>query len=196
MALRQKKAHINQKFINAARFAYLVKGGFVRLLPPELDPGSAFRAKAKRRPDWGALRAEKRRGPKPYPRLVLQCQNPQCKKRPATFKGKTMEQALIRSWEVGWYYKLERRGEEDEYELCFCPKCKPGVQDGKFRKGMVLHNRKDGELYEVVQYLGKGQHPVNIGYWPELWCKDSSGGLKVFIFWNGKIQDGLVEHGS
>ena len=182
---------ITQALVSGATLPFLLKGGYVRQLEPQMSWDTLARHKAKQSPDWGALKKEELIGRKPYPRLVLACMNPECKKMPATFKGKTEEQALIRAWTIGWYYKME-----DGAEVCFCPKCKPGVKSDSYKRGAVMHNRADGELYKVLHYVGKGEHILNLGCWPELWCRDKSGSEKVFIFWEGKCPSGLVERGK
>ena len=186
MTIRHKSRFINQTLIKEATLPYLLKGGFIRALPSEKDPTTAWGLRAKRKTDWGLVRPEKRSGRKPYPRLELRCINPECRKQAATFKGKTHEQALIRAWEVGWYYRLE-----DGLELCYCPKCKPGVENGEYKKGSRVHSRVDGETYKVLRWVPKGEHPLNYGYWPELWCLNKSKDERVFIFWKGEPPVGL-----
>ena len=177
-------------FIRGAVDAYILKGGFVRHLYPERTEDWIREGKASTRPDWGILRPEKRPGPKPFPRLVLQCAA--CK-RSLVFKGKTHEHAVENAWRGGWQYSKEGTGEED---VCLCPKCKPGKANGVYKTGSKVHNRADGGIYKIDSYKPKGGHTINFGKWPELWCTDNRGATKVFIFWNGKPPEGLVKIGG
>lgn len=172
--------------IRQATMAYLMKGGFIRILEPEPILAKLMQ-KLKTQPDWKALRKEsKPLGRKPYLRLILQCVNPTCKKKPATFKGKDETHALLNAWKVGW-----DSYEEDGIRFSFCPKCKPGVSNGKYVPGRKLHDRLCGELFTINEYKGKGEHTLNFGHWPELWCTDNIGSEKVFIFWGGRLPDNI-----
>ena len=196
LAKHHRGKYITHTTVEQALCPFLLKGGFIRVLPPEFEWTNARMQqlwgdaiyRTKKRVDWGAVRPEKRLGRKPWLQLVLECQNPDCYKKPATFKGQTIDKALRRAWSMGWHYRVE-----DGVEICFCSKCKPGVPtNGKFVKGMMLHNRADGELYMVEYYVGKGDHTLNFGHWPELWCLDKNKNIKIFIFWDGEIQTGLA----
>lgn len=160
------------------RMAYLMKGGFVNHLKPELDPTDAWRLRALRvrKIDWGLLRTKTQRGRKPHQRVQVDCAYAGCV-RYLIAKGKTNDDALRQAWEKGWGFV------ED---LSFCRKHKLGRPDGKWEKGMVVHQREYGEIYTVEEYKPRGDHPLNFSSWPELWCVDESGKDKVFIFWQEK----------
>ena len=168
--------------------AFLIKGGFIKYLPDENDPGSAYRrARAKRSPDWGLMRkTPKKRGRQPYKRVQVYCEFDGCN-RHIIAKGKTSSDALIQAWEKGWAIF-------DDVTLC--RKHKPGKPDGRWRKGMVVYHRETGETYKVEEYLPRGEHVLNTSSWPELWCIDKWHRDKVFIFWKNEIPASLAVIGE
>ena len=162
--------------------AYLMKGGFVWFLEAEPLLANLSQQKAKTQPDWKAM-SKSNKGRPPFLRVVLQCTNSSCKRKPMTFKGATEEKALVKAWKVGWFYR-----EEDGVKWAFCPKCKPSVENENYTPGRKLHDREYGYFFTITEYKGRGDHTLNFGHWPELWCiDDRTGDEKVFIFWEGSL---------
>lgn len=170
--------------------AFQIKGGWITYLPDQKTPYDAYAKHQKVRPtrrvDWGALRTQRgtgRRGRPPLSHVLeLMCADEACS-RIRKFRGKTEEQLHSRIWMVGWLY---------QDGIGWCPHHKPGVEDGRYRSGGRVRNRITGYEYTIREYVGKGDHTLNFGKWPELWCEDDAGREQVFIFWNGQPPEGLV----
>ena len=159
--------------------AYLIKGGYVR----KLQAGSSLeeaRTRATTRPDWGLTRPSTSPTARRRVSLVIDCAG-RCTKRPRTFAGRDDTEAALRAWKAGW-------DPGDGY----CPRCKPGPGDaGGPQVGVTLHDRESGLQYKVTRYSGKGDHPSNVGKWPEVWCLDGAGHEQVFIMWENRLPDSV-----